>query len=117
MNRKAGAHAPPVSIWFALAAIALLPASAFAQGESGRPQFDAASVKVDESGDHPFTRYDPSRVDLHKASIKHLVRRAWQLPDYQIVWPAWVDAQRGARGYDVSVTFPHDSSPERLNLM
>ena len=113
MNRKSAAPAPPVSIWFALAALALLPASGFAQIETGRPQFDAASVKVNESGDRPFTRYDPIRVDLHKASIKHLVRRAWPLPDYQIVWPAWVDAQRGRRGYDVSVTFPPDTSPER----
>ncbi|HUB34807.1 MAG TPA: TIGR03435 family protein [Bryobacteraceae bacterium] len=110
-------HAPPVSIWFALAPLALLPASGFAQIETERPQFDAASVKVNESGDRPFTRYDPIRVDLHKASIKHLVRRAWPLPDYQIVWPAWVDAQRGRRGYDVSVTFPPDTSPQVLNLM
>jgi uncharacterized protein (TIGR03435 family) len=106
MNRK-----------FALAALALLPAGGFAQSVTGRPQFDAASVKVNESADRPYTRYDPIRVDLHKASIKHLVRRAWHLPDYQIVWPAWVDAQRGARGYDVSVTFPRDTSPERLKLM
>jgi uncharacterized protein (TIGR03435 family) len=111
------AHAPPVSIWFALAALALLPASGFAQSQTGRSQFDAASVKVNESADRPSTRYDPIRVDLRKASIKHLVRRAWPLPDYQIVWPAWVDAQRGGRGYDVSVTFPPDTSPERLNLM
>jgi uncharacterized protein (TIGR03435 family) len=117
MTRKSAAHAPPVSNWFALAALALLPASGFAQIERGRPQFDAASVKVNESGDRPFTRYDPTRVDLRKASIKHLVRRAWQLPDYQILWPAWVDAQRGLRGYDVSVTFPPDTSRELLNLM
>jgi uncharacterized protein (TIGR03435 family) len=117
MKSKTAAHALTVSIWFVLASLALPPLSGFAQNETGRPQFDAASVKVNESGDRPFTRYDPTRVDLHKASIKHLVRRAWPLPDYRIVWPAWVDAQRGARGYDVSVTFPRDTSPELLNLM
>jgi uncharacterized protein (TIGR03435 family) len=117
MNRRPAAHVTPASIWFALAMLASLPASGFAQSENGRPQFDAASVKVNVSGDRPFTRYDPTRVDLRKASIKHLVRRAWRLPDYRVVWPAWVDAQRGARGYDVSVTFPPDTSPELLNLM
>jgi uncharacterized protein (TIGR03435 family) len=117
MNGKSAAHAPPISIWFVLAALVLLPASGFAQSESGRAQFDAASVKINESGDRPFTRYDPARVDLRKASVKHLVRRAWPLPDYQIVWPAWVDDQRGRRGYDVSVTFPPDTSPKLLNLM
>jgi uncharacterized protein (TIGR03435 family) len=117
MTRKHSAHAPPFSIGFALAALVLLPVSGFPQSKTGQPQFDAASVKVNESGDRPFTRYDPTRVDLRKASIKHLVRRGWQLPDYQIVWPAWVDAQRGLRGYDVSVTFPPDTSRELLNLM
>lgn len=117
MSRKSATYAPPGSIWFALAALASLPASGFGQSETGRPQFDAASVKVNESSDRPFTRYDPIRVDLRKASVKHLIRRAWQLPDYQIVWPAWVDAQRGWRGYDVSVTFPPDTSPKLLNLM
>jgi uncharacterized protein (TIGR03435 family) len=117
MNRKPAAHIAPISIWFALAMLVWLPAGGFSQSETGRAQFDAASVKVNESGDRPFTRYDPTRVDLHKASVKHLVRRAWSLPDYRIVWPAWVDAQRGARGYDVSVTFRPETSPELLNLM
>jgi uncharacterized protein (TIGR03435 family) len=117
MNRKYAGYAPPVSIWFALSALGLLPVRGFPQTETGRPQFDAASVKINETGDRPFTRYDPIRVDLHKASIKHLVRRAWRLPDYQIVWPPWVDAQRGRRGYDVSVTFPPDTSPELLERM
>jgi uncharacterized protein (TIGR03435 family) len=117
MNRQYAAPVPPVSIWFALAALALSPASGSAQSQTEQPQFDAASVKVNESADRPSTRYDPVRIDLRKASMKHLIRRAWPLPDYQIVWPAWVDGQRGARGYDVSVTFPRDSSPERLNLM
>jgi uncharacterized protein (TIGR03435 family) len=117
MNRQYAAPVPPVSIWFALAALALSPASGSAQSRTEQPQFDAASVKVNESADRPSTRYDPIRIDLRKASIKHLIRRAWPLPDYQIVWPAWVDAQRGVRGYDVSVTFPRDSSPQRLNLM
>ena len=112
MNRKP-AHVAPV----ALAMLSLLPTAGFAQSDTRRPRFDAASVKVNESGDRPFTRYDPTRVDLHKASVRHLVRRAWPLPDYRIVWPAWVDAQRGARGYDVSVTFPPGTSPEMLNLM
>ena len=110
-------HCPAVSVWVALAALALSPASGSAYSQTEQPQFDAASVKVNESADRPSTRYDLVRIDLRKASIKHLIRKAWPLPDYQVVWPAWVDAQRDVRGYDVSVTFPRDSSPERLNLM
>ena len=118
MNRQYAAPVPPVSIWFALAAVALSPASGSAQTQTGRPQFDAASVKVNESADRPSTRYDPVRIDLRKASIKHPIRRGLagaRLPDR--LARGDTDAQRGARGYDVSVTFPRDSSPVRLNLM
>ena len=93
MNRQSATLVPPVSIWFALAALALSPASGSAQSPTEQLQFDAAPVKVNESADRPSTRYDPVRIDLRKASIKHLIRRAWPLPDYQIVWPAWVNAQ------------------------
>lgn len=86
------------------------------QNQSERPQFDAASIRINQSSDRPSTRYDTARVDLHKASIKHLVRRAWPLPDYQVVWPAWV-GDRSPSGYDVSVTFPAGTSAERLQLM
>ncbi len=82
-----------------------------------RPQFDAASIRVNRSPDRPYTRYDAGRVELHKASIKHLVRRAWPLPDYQVVWPDWVAGDRGALGYDVSVTFASGTSAEDLQLM
>ncbi|HVW08134.1 MAG TPA: TIGR03435 family protein [Bryobacteraceae bacterium] len=101
----------PVSVWFALT-----PAL-FCQSQPARPQFDAASVRVNKSSDRPYTKFDATRVELHKASIKHLIRRAWTVTDYQVVWPDWVDAQRFAVGYDVTVTFPAGTSPERLQLM
>lgn len=88
-----------------------------------RPQFDAASIKINQSADRPYTKYDAGRVELHKASLKHLVRRAWPVPDYRVVWPEWVAADRGALGYDVAVTFPVDRAAtgeigaERLQLM
>ena len=39
------------------------------------------------------------------------------MPDYQLVLPDWVAGDRGNLGYDVSVTFPPDTSDERLQLM
>jgi hypothetical protein len=70
MNRQSATLVPPVSIWFALAALALSPPGGSAQSQTEQPQFDAASVKVNESADRPSTRYDPVRIDLHKASVK-----------------------------------------------
>lgn len=101
----------PVSVWLALAA------SAFCQSQPALPHFDAASVRVNKSPDRPYTKFDATRVELHKASIKHLIRRAWTVTDYEVVWPDWVDSQRFAVGYDVTVTFPANSSPEQLQLM
>jgi uncharacterized protein (TIGR03435 family) len=100
----------------AFAGLTLLAAPGASQSQTERPQFDAASIRINQSSDRPSTRYDPVRVDLHKASIKHLVRRAWPVPDYQVVWPAWV-GKSTPLGYDVSVTFPADTSAENLQLM
>jgi uncharacterized protein (TIGR03435 family) len=100
-----------VSVWFALAA------SASGQSQRAPPQFEAASVRVNKSADRPSTKFDATRVELHKASIKHLIRRAWTVTDYEVVWPDWVDAQRFAVGYDVTVTFPANTTPEQLQLM
>ena len=71
----------PAPAWFALAA------SAFCQNHPAQPHFDAASVRVNKSADRPYTKFDATRVELHKASIKHLIRRAWTVTDYQVVWP------------------------------
>lgn len=98
-------------------ALAVLSSAAFGQSQTERPEFDAASIRVNQSTDRASTRYDAGRVELHKASAKHMILRAFPLPDYQVVWPDWFAAERGSLGYDVSVTFPHDTTPERLQQM
>jgi uncharacterized protein (TIGR03435 family) len=112
MNRKSVVPAIAVPV-----ILLLLPATGFSQSPAGPPQFDAASVKINQSSDRPSTQYDAGRVILHKASIRHLVLRGWPLPDYQLVLPDWVAGDRGALGYDVSVTFPPGTTPENLQLM
>jgi uncharacterized protein (TIGR03435 family) len=117
MSRRSFVAVSAAPVWFALAGFALLPATGSSQRQAERPQFDAASVKINQSSDRPSTRYDLARVILVKASMKHMVRRAFPLPDYQVVWPDWIAGDRGSLGYDVSVTFPPDTTPERLQLM
>ncbi len=96
---------------------AVLAAAAIAFGQTAAqlPRFDAASIRLNQTSDRPSTHYDASRVDLHKASMKHLVRRGWPVPDYQIVWPSWVDDRPYT--YDVSVTFPSATTPAQLEQM
>jgi len=108
MNQKFFAYGVAATVWLALAG---------AGKTQPKPQFDAASVKVNQSSDRPSTQYDAGRVILHKASIRHLVLRGWPLPDYQLVLPDWVAGDRGAIGYDVSVTFPPNTTPANLQLM
>jgi uncharacterized protein (TIGR03435 family) len=117
MNSKSLAAAKSPSVCLALAGLALFSATAHSQTQPDRPQFDAASVKINQSSDRPSTHYDATRVILVKASIKHLVLRAYPLPDYELVLPDWVAGDRGSRGYDVSVTFPAGTSDERVQLM
>ncbi len=102
---------------FALAGFALFSLLAVSQTQPDHPQFDAASVKVNQSSDRASTRFDATRVILVKASTKHLVLRAYPLPDYQLLLPDWVAADRGSLGYDVNVTFPAGTSDDRLQLM
>jgi uncharacterized protein (TIGR03435 family) len=117
MNTKSGFVSTPIVVALTLTYLTLLPTAGFGQSQSGHPQFEAASIRINQSNDRPSTRYDAGRVELHKASLKHLVRRGWPVPDYQIVWPSWVGDQRGAIGYDVSVTFPAGTSEENVQLM
>jgi uncharacterized protein (TIGR03435 family) len=114
MSRKSFSS---IAAAFTLAGLALLPAIGLSQSQTVQPQFDAASIRINQSSDRPSTHYDAARVVLQKASIKHLVRRAWPMPDYQVVWPTWVAGDRGSLGYDVSVTFPPGTSAEQLQLM
>ena len=102
---------------FALAGLALFSILAFSQNQPEHPQFDAASVKVNQSTDRPSTHFDATRVILIKASIKHMLLRGYPLPDYQFVLPDWMAADRGSLGYDVTVTFPAGTSEERVQLM
>jgi uncharacterized protein (TIGR03435 family) len=111
MNRKSF-----VSVTAALVLL-LFSVTGFTQSQGTSSQFDAASVRINQSSDRPSTQYDAGRVILHKASIRHLVLRAWPLPDYQLVLPDWVAGDRGALGYDISVTFPPATTAENLQLM
>jgi uncharacterized protein (TIGR03435 family) len=102
---------------FALAGLALISMAAHTQTQPEHLQFDAASVKINQSSDRASTRFDATHVILTKASIRHMLLRGYPLPDYQYVLPDWVAADRGSLGYDVNVTFPAGTSDERLQLM
>lgn len=82
---------------------------------SGSPQFDAASVKVVQYAGPVEMNSDAGRIDYRHIGIKALVWVSYPLTEFQIVWPRGIVGN--TRFYDVSATFPPNTTKERLYLM
>jgi len=66
---------------------------AFGQ-QPARPEFQAASVKVNVSGDH-LGSWDPDHHGNFKAentSLKMLIGSAYHVPDFMISGPSWMES-------------------------
>lgn len=105
-----------------ISALAVWAGAALAQTNASAPSFDAASVKVSaplpqgvfmfRTGGLPEST-DPGRIDYKGVTIKQLAARAYNLKDYQVEGPQWVDGER----YDVVATIPKGSTKEQVSLM
>jgi uncharacterized protein (TIGR03435 family) len=81
----------------------------------GSPQFDAASVKVVEYAGPVQMNSDAGRIDYRHIGIKALVWVAYPLTEFQIIWPQ--QTAGNAKFYDVSATFPPQTTKDQLYLM
>ena len=73
-NHPVRAEMKKIALWLVAAGLALLLPIGLSQSQAERrPQFDAASVRINQSSDRPSTRNDATHVYLRKASIRHLV--------------------------------------------
>jgi uncharacterized protein (TIGR03435 family) len=105
-----------------LLVLSALPATALAQADASGASFDAASVKVSPAlpqgvvmfrlGSLPEST-DPGRIDYKGVTIKQLVARAYNVKDYQVEGPQWLDGEH----YDVIATIPQGSTKEQVSLM
>src|SRR5688572_26331662 len=90
---------------------------ALAQSGAARPEFEVASVKPAQpsTDGRMMIRMggDPGRVLLNNVSLKDLVRRAYNVKDYQISGPDWIGSTR----FDVTATHPPGTPKETVNLM
>jgi uncharacterized protein (TIGR03435 family) len=82
------------SVWF----------PGLAQGPSGAPSFDVASVKVSElngmggEGSRKANlRAEPGSLSIRNLTFKSCVSWAYHLKDYQVTGPGWIDSER----YDI----------------
>jgi uncharacterized protein (TIGR03435 family) len=101
------------------ATLLLSACAALAQNEPARPVFEAASVK-------PVVQSRPGLGPLRggpgtnspgqlsgAASLKALLMRAYELKNYQIAGPAWMDSER----YEIVAKIPAGASQGQVLLM
>src|SRR5438477_5528333 len=109
-----------------LIAIGLIGCAALAQNRDKSLTFDAASVKPAQpptpdgqgrimmrgpSGG-PGSK-DPGRISYPFMSLKNLLMTAYDVKNYQITGPAWLDTER----FDITATMPPDTTKEQFRVM
>jgi uncharacterized protein (TIGR03435 family) len=105
-----------------LALWAAATACAFGQTDAPGPAFEVASVKVSaplpngvvmvRMGGGPDSS-DPGRITYAGVTIKSLVARAYDVKEFQVEGPSWLDGER----YDVIATIPKGASKDQVGPM
>ena len=105
----------------AVALAAFLAVGAHAQTETV-PEFEAASIKPAPPPTGNFIRTmmrggpgsdDPGRVDWINVSLRQMLTSAFNVKDYQIEGPDWLNTQR----FDVAAKVPANTTREQFRLM
>jgi uncharacterized protein (TIGR03435 family) len=92
--------------------VAIVPLAA----RQAAPAFEAASVKVNTSGDAAsrFGFAGPGRLTVTNNSLRNIVRNVWNVQNFQIVGgPAWLDSMR----FDIAAVAPADAPAPDVNAM
>jgi uncharacterized protein (TIGR03435 family) len=101
-----------------IATVVLLAVAGLAQNQQVRPSFEVASVKPVKAG----TRIGPLRGGpgtnspgqlSGAATLKALLMRAYDLKDYQVAGPAWMDSER----YEIAAKIPAGADKAQVSLM
>jgi uncharacterized protein (TIGR03435 family) len=103
------------------AALLLTSVCVFAQSE--KLQFEAASVKPSAPPDGgrmmmingrggPGSN-DPTRMRFTNASLDQIVARAYDIKNYQLIAPDWLNQQR----FDIDAKIPDGATKEQANIM
>lgn len=103
------------------AALILTSLCAFAQSE--KLQFEAASVKPSAPPDGKFMVFgngrggpgsnDPTRIRFTNTSLAQIVARAWDVKNYQVTAPDWLNQER----FDIEAKIPEGATKEQVNIM
>lgn len=81
------------------------------------PTFEVASVKPAHPPDNDRFRssmkMDPGRITCTNTPLKRLIIAAYDVKDYQVAGPSWIDTER----YDIVATMPRDSTSDDVLRM
>jgi uncharacterized protein (TIGR03435 family) len=92
-------------------------AASFCQSDGKLPEFEVASIKPapPPSGGNLRVRMggDPGRIDMANITLKDMIRQAYQVKEYQIAGPDWMNFTR----FDVVAKIPPKTTKEQIPLM
>jgi uncharacterized protein (TIGR03435 family) len=96
------------------AAVALCAASALAQPRDAHPAFEAASIKLNSSGDSSSSSHGTKgQIVMNNMTLKRLIERAYGVLPFQVAGPAWMETVR----VDIVAKYPLDTQDEDRSLM
>jgi uncharacterized protein (TIGR03435 family) len=86
-----------------------------AQTVEPRPAFEVVSITPRDNGQRPGPpRIDPGRVSYPNASLKFLIMRAYDIANYQLHGPSWLDEPHF---YSFSAKIPDGAPEEQIPAM
>jgi uncharacterized protein (TIGR03435 family) len=93
--------------------LATLAISAGAQN-GAPPAFDAASIKPNQSGSgHSSTHTRPGNVQMENASLRSIIKLAFEIKEYQLDAPAWIRSEH----FDIVAKAPAGTPEKQLPAM
>lgn len=96
------------------ALILLVAATAFAQPPEAHPTFEAASIKLDNSGGNgSSSNGSKGQVVITNQSLKRLIERAYNVKPLQVSGPDWMENVH----LDIVAKYPPDTKNEDRPLM
>jgi uncharacterized protein (TIGR03435 family) len=94
--------------------ILLAAGAVLAQAQDARPAYEAASVKINTSGNGgSSSNGSKGQVVITNQTLKRLVERAYNLKPFQVTGPGWMEDVR----VDITAKYPPDTKVDDRMLM
>ena len=103
----------------------LVVCAVFGQTAPGPPAFEVASVKPAERPG-PIRRHSPGRIRYEGIEFPELIRKAFGLPQYKVIWPDWIAGvardhppkeKLDPRYFTIEATLPPETTVAEFQLM